>query len=218
MLKLILFLTIYFVVFLLLILGMFSDDIKSYSEKKNHKKHVYKVLDDFVEENDQLLLNDVVCCFEKDQEPTLIDHILFCDKYVYVIKDFYERGGVFGNLADPHLFCQTRDGKKKKIENPVLENREIIHKLELYTAIPQSEKLFVSVVVFNNSLVVPKGVAVKEQGNWFLPLKDLVGTIKVAEQDDVNPMSEEMSQRLCDMLQKYSEKAKKDYQVSKVGR
>ncbi len=215
--KLISFLILFVIVFSLLILGFFWDDIKIRSEKTNHKKHVYKTLHNFAEEKDQLLLNDVVCYLDGDTaKPTKIDHIVICSKYVYVIKDFSQDGGIYGNLADLNLFRQDKNGKKQRIENPVLENLHVVEKLEKLTHISHDQHLFVSVVVFNNSLIVPKGVAQKTQDSWFIPLHDLIGTIKVAEQDDIAPFSKEKGESLAQALKSKSDSTKVHLSVQKT--
>lgn len=215
--KLISFLVLFILVFILLILGFFWDDIKSGSEKKNHKKHVYKALHNYVEENDKLLLNDVVCYLDGDtSKPTRIDHVLICEKYVYVIKDYTQEGGIYGNLADSHLFRQDRNGKKQRIDNPVLENLNTVTKLEKLTHIAHDQKLFVSVVVFNNSLVVPKGVQVKSQTSWFIPLSELIGTVKVAEQDNIAIFSKENGEILAQALKSKSDSTKVHLHVSRT--
>ena len=66
----------------------------------------------------------------------------------------------------------------------------------------------VSVVVFNNSLIVPKGIARKNQDSWFLPVKDLEKTIKTAEKDDVPPIHHDKSEKLVHMLLDRSNKTK----------
>lgn len=210
MVKLVVFLIIFTILFIALIIGFFSDDIKNALEKKNHKKNVYKNLHNFVEENDQLLINNA--CFYFKDDPSIahyIDHILICDKYVYIIKDYVNEGGIFGNIVDPHLFKLDKHNNKHTIDNPVLQNLEMVEKIEKLTNIDHDEHLYVSVVVYNNSLVVPKGISIKNQNSWFIPLKDLTKTIKTAEEDDIQPLQTEKSQRLAVALKDRSDEIKK---------
>lgn len=210
MVKLVVFLVLFTVIFVALILGFFSDDIKRVFEKKNHKKNVYKCLHYFVEENDQLLINDACFYFKDDtSKANYIDHILICDKYVYIIKDYVNDGGISGNIVDPHLFQLDIHGNKHKIDNPVIQNLEMVERIEKLTNINHDEHLYVSVVVYNNSLVVPKGIAIKNQNSWFIPLKDLIKTIKTAEEDDIQPLQTEKSQKLATALKERSDEIKK---------
>lgn len=208
MLRLILVIVAIVLIALLLLIAIFYDDLKDISERRNHKKHVYKVLHYYAEENDQLLLNNVAICMAGENTITDIDHILICDKYVYVFKDYYAKGGIYGNVVDETLFLKNFKGGIKKIENPVTQNQQILRKLENTIGSSEDEKLFVSVVVFNSSLIVPKNLAIKNQNSWFLPVNEIEGTLKVAEEDDVPLISEEMGERLAKRLKNRSEETK----------
>ena len=217
MLKLVIFFLFFIIIFIILVLGFFWDDLKKISEKKNHKRHVYKVLHDFVEEKDQLLLNDTNFFFEDDVSKLYkVDHILICDKYVYIIKDYTNFGGIYGNLEDPQLFIQTPNNTKGTIDNPVLENLSVTSKIEKMTKIDHDQHLYVSVVVYNDSLVVPKGVAIKSQNSWFLPLSELIETINIAEEDQIDPLKKESSQRLAEQIKTKSDATKKFVKDSKT--
>ena len=201
-------LVILVIVLFVAIFFLFWDKIKNFMERHFHAKRVYKVLRYYAEEEDQLLLNHVVLYLSGDNQPTTFDHIVFADKYVYVISDFSKIGGLYGNVEDPNLFlCYSKD-KIVKITNPILANENRVMKLEEVLHVQHSDKMFVSVVVYNPSLIVPKGIAKKNQTSWFLPVTELEKTIKIAEKDSVSPISHDKTEKLVAMLKKRSEQNK----------
>ena len=68
--------------------------------------------------------------------------------------------------------------------------------------------MFFSVIAYNNGLDVPKGIARKEQGTWFLPYKDLEKTIKIAETDEVSLISHDQTDRIAKQLKNISDQTK----------
>jgi hypothetical protein len=199
------------ILILLSLFFLFDDLLLDRREKKEFQRKVYKELHYFVEEQDQLLLNHVNLYLSPDSaDLSLFDHILLADKYVYVIHDFYAHGGIYGNVKDAMLFLKGYDEEIKNIPNPILQNEEEVKKLEEFLSIQHSDKILVSVVTYNSSLIVPDGIGKKEQNSWFLPLSDLVKTIRQAEQDDVTPISHEKTEKIVKALQERSNLIKRE--------
>jgi hypothetical protein len=185
---------------LALLVGIFWDELRDFSERKFYHHKVYRALHYYAEEHDQLLLNNVIFFLGDMDHPTVFDHILFADKYVYLIHDYYAKGALYGNLSDPALFLKDYTFRVRKTTNEVTINFRRLEALEEALSVSHSDKLFVSVVVYNDSLLVPPELVSKEQGNLFLPVRDLERTVIDAEKDDVPSISHEKSQRLLDML------------------
>ena len=199
------------VLLLACIIVFFSYPLKLFVEKHRHKKRVYKTLHYFCDEADQLMLNNVVLYLPGDKsEPTKFDHIVFADKYIYVVSSVFFEGGLYGNVEDSALFRRDDKGKIIKIINPVVQNENKVRKLEAVLDVPHSDKMFVSVVVYNPSLIVPKGIAKKDQTSWFLPVTELEKTLKIAEKDDVTSIDHTKTQALVNMLKDRSDKIKEE--------
>ncbi len=193
------------------VLLFFAPNIRRFFEKRRYRQRVYKALHFYAEENDQLLINNCYLILPGEENATRIDHILLADKYVYVVHDFYQDGSVFGNIDDPFLFHQSPSGKKEKIENPLTRNREIIDKLKVLVGVEEDSSLFVNVVCYNKSLLLPPEMIRKEQGLFFLPSNEIEETILDAERDSIPPISHEKSEKLIQMLKKRSEGIKLEY-------
>ena len=154
-------------------------------------------------------MNNALIIFPGERKPVIFDHILIADKYVYVIKDVYYDGAIYGNLKDPSLFHEDLKKKVEKIENPLYVNAERIAKLEQMVNVQPDARLFVNVVCYNKALLVQDGLKTKEQGLFFLPVNELEKTIDAAEADNVQPISHEKSERLINLFKERSERIKK---------
>ncbi len=188
---------------------LFYDKIHYYFEKTRHRKRIYKVLHYFAEEEDCYLLNDAEFFLsENDAAPTHFDHLLFTEKYVYIITDFMAFGGIYGNVNDASLFLRKDSGKIVTIPNPVLNGRERVRRIEELVGASHEKKLFMSMTVYNPSLVVPKSIHIKDGESNFISLKELDETIRLAEQDNVAPIKDEMTKKLVHSLYERSNKTK----------
>lgn len=196
--------------FLISIVGLFYPEIHRIIARKSYRKKVYKVLHFYAEENDQLLLNNAMIIFPDEKTPVIFDHILIADKYVYVIQDIYYDGGIYGNLQDQSLFHEDLRKHTEKIDNPLYINGERIRKLEQMINVEPDAKLFVNVVCYNKELILQDGMKKKEQGLFFLPVNELEETIKAAEQDEVQAISHEKSERLINLFKERSERIKNE--------
>jgi hypothetical protein len=190
---------------------LFDDFAKSHRDRKKFEKKVYNILKYYADEQDHLLLNDVNLYLDEDKRrPTIFNHILFADKYIYVITDFSYRGGIYGNIQDGKLFVKEYDGNTLKVSNPIMESEQNVMKLENFLGIHHSDKMLVSVVVHDSNLIVPKEIEKKEQTSWFLPVSELEKTMTIAEQDDVAPISHEQTEKMVHTLLERSNLIKKE--------
>lgn len=207
--------TLVIVLFLVSIIGILYPQISRFAARRTYRKKVYKVLHFYAEEKDQLLLNNALIIFPGERKPVIFDHILIADKYVYVIKDVYYDGAIYGNLKDPSLFHEDLKKKVEKIENPLYVNAEHIAKLEQMVNVQPDARLFVNVVCYNKALLVQDGLKTKEQGLFFLPVNELEKTIDAAEADNVQPISHEKSERLINLFKERSERIKSELHIRK---
>ncbi len=204
---------------LLSLFFLFYDRIHYFFEKTRHRKRIYKVLHYYAEEEDCYLLNDAEFFLsENDTEPTHFDHLLFTEKYVYIITDFMAFGGIYGNVNDASLFLRKENGKIVSVFNPVIIGKERVRRMEELVGASHEKKLFMSMTVYNPSLIVPKSIHVKDGESNFISLKELDETIRSAEMDNVVPIKDEMTKRLVHSLYERSNKTKKSIRESRKRR
>ena len=205
------------VIILLMIFLLLFDTICHSKEKRGHKKAVYSILYHYAEEYDRYLLNDVELYFDSEvPEPEHYDHILFGEKYIYVIQDFSAFGGIYGNSKDSTLFLRDEKSEKTtKIDNPLKIAERKVMLLEAAVGVSHEKHLFQSFTVYNNSLLVPPTIQVKDGANSLLPLKDLIQTIIEAEKDSVTSFEDQKTKDLVLAIKERSDAVKKDVQKRK---
>lgn len=195
-----------FVISLIVMIIYFTKDKR---KDKKHKKRVYKILHQLAEEKDFLLLNDVKLYFSKDDEsPYCFDHILFANKYIYVIQDYIQQGGIFGNVQDSTLFIKKEDGRIESISNPIKEAFDKVNGLENALGINHSQHSFISMTVYNDNLSVPKNIKQKNYENCFIKASEITDTIKQAEKDQLVPFDDKLTEKLLKMIKDSSDSIK----------
>lgn len=192
---------------LILILALFFYEIKDLYIKRRYKFIVYKKLYNYSVESDQLLKNNVHLLLN-DDEISKIDHIFIADKYIYVVKDVYYDGMIYGNISDPYIFHINKNNKEIRIQNPLFENNRVV--IDLMNKIDPSKKdnTIVNVVVYNSNLILPYDMKVKKQGVFFVSANELIPTIKEAEKDNITSIPHNKSEKLINLISNSSDKIK----------
>ncbi|MFA6755236.1 MAG: nuclease-related domain-containing protein [Bacilli bacterium] len=171
---------------LVLFLILFPIFYKKY-EFRNFKKVFYKRINKIVLNHDYLLINDLVL---KDHNGKIctIDHIVFAEKYIYVIKDRYYRGAISGQKDDNVWFFYGKKGVKEEFENPMKLNDKRIDKLSSITHFDRS--MFISVVLINKNCIVKNLSSLNSKDSLIIPTSKLKKLIKNIESRDVAPIDQ----------------------------
>ena len=115
------------------------------SVKKDFKGHYYKRIYKLAMDKDYYLINNFLFKID-DSHVARIDHILFADKYIYIISDFYFDGDISGKEKDASIILEDRKGKKYYYDNPLLTNQKLINKLCLVTGIDPNLLIGISII------------------------------------------------------------------------
>ena len=115
---------------------------------KNYRLKYYKKIYSLVFNEDYYLINNFVFRIE-DKLLCTIDHIIFGDKFIYLIFDYYYEGALTGKYNDKSLVLIDNKGKKYYTDNPILISTKVVEKLSLFTSIEKS--MFVGISLINNS-------------------------------------------------------------------
>lgn len=117
-------------------------------KKKHYQYFSYKKLYSIAENNDYLLINNFVIPGD-NKSVDKIDHILFGDKYIYVVIDKCYPFDVVGKASDPSFVLVSKEGQKKDyIDNLHISLSRLLSKFAASTGI--STELMIGVVVTNN--------------------------------------------------------------------
>ncbi len=161
--------------------------IKRHYAFKNFQKIYYKKIRQIADVNDYYLINNLVIK-NNNQLVCRIDHVLFGDKYIYVIKDRYYRGAISGNKDDNTWIFYANDGKKFEMENPMQINETRLEKLSLITQIDPS--FFISIVLINDNCVIKNAGELNKDDSFIVPKKSLKKVIKTIEKRNVKNMDQ----------------------------
>lgn len=115
--------------------------------KRNYKGYYYRKIYNYTLNRDFYLINNFVFRLDSKHN-TCIDHILFGDKFVYVIMDKYYEGDLMGNSYDPDLILIAKNGSKNYVDNPYVAFNKLLSRLSTATGI--STDLMIGITVINN--------------------------------------------------------------------
>jgi len=128
--------------------------ITRYQLKHNLPSAYFRVINKVALYKDFFLINVLKLKIDSNQYITY-DHVLFGNKYIYVISDGYFNGELRGEIHEPKLnFFEGKNRKKKEIDNPLYTNRYRLEKLALATGIEL--EMLVNIVVVNDDCDLTK--------------------------------------------------------------
>ena len=124
--------------------------IKRNALKKNfvrlYGRGVFKIANMY----DYYLINQLVLK-SNDDSKLYIDHLMFANKFIFVIKDYCFDGMVKGKEIDQswvYYFGSEKHPKQEYINNPFIENEARVKKLSMITGL--EDNMLISVILVND--------------------------------------------------------------------
>ena len=154
--------------------------------KKNFKYFYYKRLYKIAMDRDYYLINDFLFKID-DSHVGRIDHILFADKYIYIMTDSYFNGDIIGKEDDKSVIVLGRDGKKYYDDNPLITNKKLINKLSLITGI--NPALLIGICIINDNCRY--GIQTSSKSFYYIQSNKLKALIKAIESRQVGAINKE---------------------------
>ena len=154
--------------------------------KKNYKYFYYKRLYKIAMDRDYYLINDFLFKID-DSHVGRIDHILFADKYIYIMTDSYFNGDIIGKEDDKSVIVLGRDGKKYYDDNPLITNKKLINKLSLITGI--NPALIIGICIINDNCRY--GIQTSSKSFYYIQSNKLKALIKAIESRQVGAINKE---------------------------
>lgn len=154
--------------------------------KKNYKYFYYKRLYKIAMDKDYYLINDFLFKID-DSHVGRIDHILFADKYIYIMTDSYFNGDIIGKEDDKSVIVLGRDGKKYYDDNPLITNKKLINKLSLITEI--NPALLIGICIINDNCRY--GIQTSSKSFYYIQSNKLKALIKAIESRQVGAINKE---------------------------
>lgn len=175
-----------FVILIILFLILFPI-FKRRMDFKNFQNKYYKEIRKIADLKDYYLINNLTLR-NNNQVLCKIDHVLFGDKYIYVIKDRYYRGAISGEREDNTWLFYSLKGTREEMSNPMKVNLQRLEKLAAITQIDKS--FFISIVIINNNCAVKNNVELNGDNSFIVPISKLFKLVKTIENRDVKKMNE----------------------------
>lgn len=152
---------------------------------RDFQKRYYKEIRKIADLQDYYLINNLAIR-NNNQLICKIDHVLFGNKYIYVIKDRFYRGAISGNKNDKIWMFYTKGNKSLEMENPMKVNEKRVDKLSLVTQIDMS--FFISIVLINDDCVVKSTKELNRDNSFIVSKRNLSKLIKTIEKRNVRNM------------------------------
>ena len=160
---------------------------------KHYKEANYRSIRKIVQNEDYYLINKYVF-LTGDKKKAIIDHIIFAEKYIYLISSYYMDGDITGDKGDQSLILYPKNGKKIYIKNPLVQSKLLLDQLNFSTDLDKS--LFICVALVNDSV----NLTLNGDGKQFYIIqnKKLKPLIKAIESRDIDPMDDELLKKCVD--------------------
>lgn len=203
--KNILFLTIVIASTILVLFLYFLPIIRNSLDKKNLNKRVYRILYALAMDKDYYLINNFPL-IQNNELVAKLDHILFTNKYIYVISDRPFSGIINGNRDDNIWLNYSFSGERTEINNPLLMNKIRIEKFSKIKKI--DSKCIISIVVTNNLAEIINLENLSTNKSYICKKSKLKSIIKKIEKRDVeefdpNILDREVKEIAKDIYSRY---------------
>ena len=153
--------------------------------KKHFKEYCYKAIYRIAFDEDYYLINDFE--FKVDSKIVSIDHVLFGNKYFYVIIDNYLPGDLIGKENDKSLILISNSNQKYYTENYFQTCKTLIDYLSFKTGI--SKDLLIGISIVNNDCMV--GVESNSKQYYIIQRNKFKKLVKAIESRDVGKINPE---------------------------
>lgn len=191
------------IIFLVIFLTIFFV-VRKKKAVSNYKYFDYKKVYKIVLDNDYYLINNFIFKID-DTHYSCVDHVLFANKYIYLINDYYYDGDIDGKENDISVILIRKNGKKQYEDNPLLNSKKIINRLSLSTGLDAS--LLIGVCLVNNDC--HSAVESKSKNCYIIQvnkLKELIKAIESRPVNDINKKQLDSAVKAIDKLNKRNTK------------
>lgn len=171
--------------------------------RKHFQIHYYKRVYKVALENDYFLINQFLFKIDSAKFAN-VDHILFGNKYIYVLSSKYYQGDLVGKYNDKSLIFISHRGKKCYTDNPFNQVKFLASKLSSSTGIDAS--LMIGIILVNDDCKV----AVQSDSKQFyiIQRKRFASLIKAIESRPVEDINQAQLQKAVQSIAKQNKRKK----------
>ena len=151
----------------------------------NFKKHCYRKIHNIANFNDYYLINNFTFTVD-DLSNIVIDHILFGNKYIFVITDRYIDGDLTGKDSDSDLVVINKNGSKAYAGgNPYLQSNQLLRRLSVSTGL--NSEMMIAITLINDEARININSSSKQF--FIVQRKKLAKLIKIIESREVGEIN-----------------------------
>lgn len=192
------------VIVVLIVLFILLFPVRKHIIKKKFKEHYYRQIYKIAQNNDYYLINNFTFRVD-DSSNIVIDHILFGEKYVYLISDFYFDGDIAGKAFDKSLILLSHKGTKYYVDNPILKSQFLLSRLNMVTNLDPGIMIGISLV--NDEC---KSEIVSDSKQFYIISRNKLGPlIKAIESRKVGNLNAKSLEKLVQSINKMNKRKKK---------
>ena len=196
------------VVALIVVFLLFYLPLKSRYTKNKFHEHYYRRISSIVKNNDYYLINNFL--FRVDESNVAkVDHVVFAEKYIYLINDYYYEGDITGNIDDSSLiyysFKGKDKGKKYYTDNPFVPAEKSLTRLSAITGIDKS--MFIGIILVNDTC--NNDIQTNSNQYYIIRRKRLAALIKAIESRDVARINPEQLDKVVKSFDKLNRRKRK---------
>ena len=171
--------------------------------RKHFQIYYYKRIYRVALDHDYFLINQFVFKIDSSKVAN-VDHILFGNKYIYVLSSKYYQGDLVGKYNDKSLIFISHRGKKCYTDNPYNQVKFLASKLSSSTGIDAS--LMIGIVLVNDDCKV----AVQSESKQFyiIQRKRFAALIKAIESRPVGDINQTQLQKAVQSIAKQNKRKK----------
>ena len=169
--------------------------------KAKFNNYCYKLVYKVALYRDYYLVNNFI--IKLDNEKTInIDHVLFGEKFIYIIMDHYYEGDLMGNASDPDLVLFSHKGGKSYVENPYYSGNKLLARFSTATGIKTD--LMIGVQIVNNSCRMHINTTSKQL--YVVKRKSFKKLVKMIESRDVGNINADALQKAVKIVNDLNER------------
>lgn len=186
-------LAISLVVIIALIIAVFLSLRKKLLQRFSLLHYFYPVIRKTAVYHDYYLINKLEIKLN-NRESLYIDHILFGNKYIYVINDYIYKGVLSGNPQDSKWILKNKQGEEEIIDSPFLKTKHLVQKLSLRTGIDHNTFIGITLVSVDTKIT---DLNVNDSQNFIIDTRDFMKLVLKIEGRDIAPLNaEELKKRV----------------------
>ncbi len=186
-------LAISLVVIIALIIAVFLSLRKKLLQRFSLLHYFYPVIRKTAVYHDYYLINKLEIKLN-NRESLYIDHILFGNKYIYVINDYIYKGVLSGNPQDSKWILKNKQGDEEIIDSPFLKTKHLVQKLSLRTGIDHNTFIGITLVSVDTKIT---DLNVNDSQNFIIDTRDFMKLVLKIEGRDIAPLNaEELKKRV----------------------